>query len=305
VHLTEKAAHPSLKEEVQGMSHQDAMYEAEVLLERIGERRYRDGQSRIASKDDEIAWPDEQDRRDASAKPSDSDVGTLRVGLIDSFRFSRECVQRALERVHSTLSVHVYATATDCARAAAQGFDLLIYHPHGREAELGPLLQEVTALRRALKDAPLVVMSDAEEGDSVEAIREMLRNGARGYIPTRTTGIDVAVEAIRLVRVGGTFAPFDQFLLNRPSNAAATPAFVSPDYDLTARQLAVLGHLKQGKANKIIAYELGMSESTVKVHVRNIMRKMGVTNRTQAAFRAQVPPEFAPAFANARAVSSP
>jgi DNA-binding NarL/FixJ family response regulator len=45
--------------------------------------------------------------------------------------------------------------------------------------------------------------------------------------------------------------------------------------------------LQQGKANKIIAYELGMSESTVKVHVRNIMRKMGATNRTQVAYKAQ------------------
>jgi Bacterial regulatory proteins, luxR family len=42
--------------------------------------------------------------------------------------------------------------------------------------------------------------------------------------------------------------------------------------------------LQLGKANKIIAFDLGMSESTVKVHVRNIMRKMGATDRTQAAF---------------------
>jgi DNA-binding NarL/FixJ family response regulator len=49
----------------------------------------------------------------------------------------------------------------------------------------------------------------------------------------------------------------------------------------------VLTHLRQGKANKIIAYELGMKESTVKVHVRNIMRKMGATNRTQAVYKAQ------------------
>jgi DNA-binding NarL/FixJ family response regulator len=55
---------------------------------------------------------------------------------------------------------------------------------------------------------------------------------------------------------------------------------------LTARQKAVLAQLQQGKANKIIAHELGMSESTAKVHIRNIMRKMGATNRTQAAFNA-------------------
>ena len=48
----------------------------------------------------------------------------------------------------------------------------------------------------------------------------------------------------------------------------------------------MLAQLQQGRANKIIAHELGMSESTAKVHIRNIMRKMGATNRTQAAFNA-------------------
>ena len=50
--------------------------------------------------------------------------------------------------------------------------------------------------------------------------------------------------------------------------------------------MAVLQYLKRGKANKSIAYALDMSESTVKVHVRNIMKKMGATNRTEAVLRA-------------------
>ena len=48
----------------------------------------------------------------------------------------------------------------------------------------------------------------------------------------------------------------------------------------------VLSQLQRGKANKIIAFDLGMSESTVKVHIRNIMRKMGATNRTQVVYKA-------------------
>ncbi len=53
----------------------------------------------------------------------------------------------------------------------------------------------------------------------------------------------------------------------------------------TERQLAVARALQRGDANKIIAYDLGLCESTVKVHIRNIMRKLKATNRTQAAFR--------------------
>jgi DNA-binding NarL/FixJ family response regulator len=53
---------------------------------------------------------------------------------------------------------------------------------------------------------------------------------------------------------------------------------------LTTRQLAVLEAVRRGKANKIIAYELNMCESTVKVHLRNIMKKLRARNRTEAAF---------------------
>ena len=53
---------------------------------------------------------------------------------------------------------------------------------------------------------------------------------------------------------------------------------------LTEKQTAVVRALKQGKPNKIIAYELGMCESTVKVHVRNIMKKLKARNRTQVAY---------------------
>jgi len=52
----------------------------------------------------------------------------------------------------------------------------------------------------------------------------------------------------------------------------------------TPRQAAVVEALRQGKPNKIIAYELDMRESTVKVHIRHIMKKLNATNRTQVAF---------------------
>jgi DNA-binding NarL/FixJ family response regulator len=54
---------------------------------------------------------------------------------------------------------------------------------------------------------------------------------------------------------------------------------------LTARQTSVANALRQGKANKIIAYELNMCESTVKVHIRSIMKKLHATNRTEVAYK--------------------
>jgi DNA-binding NarL/FixJ family response regulator len=68
----------------------------------------------------------------------------------------------------------------------------------------------------------------------------------------------------------------------------APEATVAPKTNglFTARQAAVVEALRRGKANKIIAYELKMRESTVKVHVRNIMKKLHATNRTEVAFMA-------------------
>lgn len=70
-----------------------------------------------------------------------------------------------------------------------------------------------------------------------------------------------------------------------PANAAARVASQAKE-QLSPRQREVLGHLCQGQSNKSIAFALGMQESTVKVHVRHIMRKLNVTNRTQIALMA-------------------
>ena len=88
----------------------------------------------------------------------------------------------------------------------------------------------------------------------------------------------IAVEAVQLVLAGGTYVPADY--LDFPC-VAATPS-AAPGR-VTNRELAVVRAIKQGKSNKTIAYDLNMCESTVKVHVRNIMKKLNAKNRTQIA----------------------
>ena len=63
------------------------------------------------------------------------------------------------------------------------------------------------------------------------------------------------------------------------------PQPAQPEEELTSRQAAVAERLRRGKPNKIVAYELNMCESTVKVHIRNIMKKLQATNRTEAGFK--------------------
>jgi DNA-binding NarL/FixJ family response regulator len=100
-------------------------------------------------------------------------------------------------------------------------------------------------------------------------------------------GFDIAVEAVRFVLAGGTYVPMDCVLATGP-DLPASPAS-RPSSGVTAREAAVIRALQQGKPNKVIAYELNMCESTVKVHVRNLMKKMKAKNRTDVAMKAQIP----------------
>src|SRR5262249_29770131 len=112
--------------------------------------------------------------------------------------------------------------------------------------------------------------------------------GARGYLTTGQSWVE-AKEAIQFVHSGGVAAPWKRFAVQGRSadGDSGCVADSRPGVRFTGRQLDVLTRLREGKANKTIAFELGMSESTVKVHVRQIMDKLHVTNRTQAALMAQ------------------
>jgi len=131
-----------------------------------------------------------------------------------------------------------------------------------------------------LRGAPIIVLSNLEETDNVV---DAMARGAKGYIPT-SLSLKVVAEAIRLVHAGGTFVPASALQIS--TSAAARPAQALADAawawaHLTPRQMEVLSHLWEGKQNKTIAHDLGMSEGTVKVHLKHIMKKLHASNRTQ------------------------
>jgi DNA-binding NarL/FixJ family response regulator len=141
--------------------------------------------------------------------------------------------------------------------------------------------RDVALLSQADAGISIVILSDREDAGSV---LNALDKGARGYITT-SMAFDVAVHAIRLVRAGGTFVPARTLITSRVSiEKLPSESEKVRDSLFTARQAMVVESLRQGKANKIIAYERNMCESTVKVHVRNIMKKLGARNRTEVAF---------------------
>jgi DNA-binding NarL/FixJ family response regulator len=180
------------------------------------------------------------------------------------------------------ITVIAFATASDFILAGPGKFSLAIYHMHADAAQTGASGLAIAALMHEQQPTPVLVISDVDDSGSMA---RALTAGVRGYVPTINTNLRITIEIMRLVSAGGVFAPVTPSMLQQACGQTP-PAREIPTDRFTPRQLTVLEHLKQGNANKVIAHKLSMSEGTVKVHVRNIMKKMRATNRTQAVFRA-------------------
>jgi DNA-binding NarL/FixJ family response regulator len=119
--------------------------------------------------------------------------------------------------------------------------------------------------------------------DDPAVIRRCMEFGASGFIP-KTLGIDAMRQAIARVLAGEVWTPPDVDL-GRQTDAETT-AMIARLSSLTPQQVRVLMMLSGGLLNKQIAFELGVSEATVKAHVSAILQKLGVESRTQAVIAA-------------------
>jgi DNA-binding NarL/FixJ family response regulator len=135
-------------------------------------------------------------------------------------------------------------------------------------------------LRSQRPSTPIIVVSGNEER---AVIRHCMEFGAAGFIP-KTNSLDTMRAAIAQVLDGGRWTPPD-FDLNSAPNGQSS-AMARRLASLTPQQIRVLMMLSQGLLNKQIAYELGVSEATVKAHVSAIFQKLGVESRTQAVILA-------------------
>jgi DNA-binding NarL/FixJ family response regulator len=202
----------------------------------------------------------------------------ISIAVIDKHLFTRESITRSLQNLWALLEIQSFATCDECLNGS-KSFDVILYHAH--QAVIHNDNDGLNlSVRKLLPVAPVIILCDVDSFDSICAA---FNSGVRGYIPTISTNLELAIEIIYLVKVGGTFVP-PNGLSQRRVKPLGTFDPVTTQF--TTRQLAVLDCLKLGKTNKIIAYELEMSESSVKAHIRNIMRKMNATNRTEVVSRA-------------------
>lgn len=150
--------------------------------------------------------------------------------------------------------------------------------------------QHIAKLRAQAPSLPVIVLSGSEDP---ELMRSLLDLGVLGFIP-KAYSPDIMLSAIRLVLAGGVYIP-PLLLANaqahgwQPADASSAPQGFDSARSLdalrtllTERQIDVMRLLSQGKPNKLIARDLGISEGTVKIHLAAIFRALNVRNRVEA-----------------------
>lgn len=143
-----------------------------------------------------------------------------------------------------------------------------------------PWQEALTQIREIAPKTAIAVISASEDS---RTIRMILAAGVKGYIPKRSD-LKVLNNALKLVLDGGTYVP-PTLIDNVPVNNLSGKS--GGIKTLTTRQSQVLDLIAQGKSNKQIAYDMGVSESTVKLHINALLRSLHVSNRTQAVVTAQ------------------
>lgn len=134
-------------------------------------------------------------------------------------------------------------------------------------------LEALVALRTNLPEVPVVVVSGEHDPTLV---REAIERGAMGFIPKSMTP-ERLVEALGQVLDHKIFLPEDAFVTTSVRPGDRLP-------ELTARQMEVLRRVVQGKSNKLVARDLGVSSETVKSHLAAAMRALNANNRTELVY---------------------
>jgi len=215
------------------------------------------------------------------------------VLIADDHPLFRDALQRAVLAALPDATVHT-ADSVPALFALIESLpeaDLLLMDLHMPGARGYSALAHI---RGQYPGLPTIVVSGHEEA---QVARRALAHGASAYIP-KSAAVDQIVEAVRTVLDGDIWLPHQLVGGNvelKPAEADVAARVAS----LTPQQFRVLNMIAEGLLNKQIAYELTVSEATVKAHMTAIMRKLGVSNRTQVALAAghlDVEKEAVPSF---------
>jgi DNA-binding NarL/FixJ family response regulator len=223
----------------------------------------------------------------ADESATQEEVTKARFALIDSRPLTRISIASLLTTLSDEFVILPYSNIDEFVTKYLERpckVEMVIFNLGSARISENHISNGILRLKLELPDLPFVFLSDHDEiGDILDAIQI----GARGYISS-VFNPSTVIQSLRLVMEGGAFIPHNILLEiaiqrgeERPKGTKIDPPGLEA---LTARELEVFELVRRGKSNKIIAYELGVQESTVKVHTRKIMTKLKAINRTHAAF---------------------
>lgn len=196
--------------------------------------------------------------------------------IADDHPLFREALKGALSAKFEGLEVFESSDFDSTLQVLSEQEDLdillLDLHMPGN-ADLYGLIR----IREEYPSLPIAVVSGSEDANIVSKV---MGYGAMGFIPKSSSSDDIA-SAINQILEGDTWLPKE--LKNKVAEIEGEDREIAAQVaSLTPQQYRVLQYLHEGLLNKQIAYELHISEATVKAHITAIFRKLGVYNRTQA-----------------------
>ncbi len=197
-----------------------------------------------------------------------------RIVIADDHPLFRAALATALARAAPGAAIEETASLAGARAALSDGpVDLLLLDLKLSDSEG---FAGLASIRADFPTAPVAIVSASEDAGT---IRRALAFGAAGFIPKSATLSDM-VEALEAILAGDVWAP----AVSGEAPAGSMEARIA---NLTPSQLKILIGLQQGRLNKQIAFDLGVTEATIKAHLTGVFRKLGVHNRTQAVIAAQ------------------
>ncbi|WP_263079675.1 response regulator transcription factor [Endozoicomonas sp. Mp262] len=200
--------------------------------------------------------------------------------IADDHPLFRTAMQAALGQVLENPAVYEAGTIAELQNIMDQGHspDLILLDLHMPGAHG---LSGLIFLRGQHPNIPVAIVSATEDAG---VIKRAIHHGASGFIP-KSLPMETMNEAINTLLSGAKWLPPE--LSSLPDDEVKAPDIESRLASLTPQQFRVLGMISEGLLNKQIAFELEVSEATIKAHVTAIFKKLGVRSRTQAVIAIQ------------------
>jgi DNA-binding NarL/FixJ family response regulator len=204
----------------------------------------------------------------------------MKVLITDEQSLFRDGLSLRLQQINKDISILQSSDLIEMQRILSKEMDIDILILDIDLAELNSA-EVIGKIKATSPNTKIVVISSSED---TRTIKKILSYGVKGYIPKKSDS-NILGGALKLILDGGTYIP--PIMLDNHIDYSIHNSNGAPKKNLTNRQSQVLDLIAQGKSNKQIAYDMGVSEATVKLHINALLRSLKVNNRTQAVITAQ------------------